>query len=78
MTLALHGIGVDGGAGTAGGKAVMLARGNIQAEPRMLHHGNVEQEVRRFLQAVESAAAQLREIRRQIPQDTPADILEFI
>jgi len=78
MTLALHGIGVDGGAGTAVGKAVMLARGNIQAEPRMLHHGSVEQEVRRFLQAVESAAAQLREIRGQIPQDTPADILEFI
>jgi len=43
-----------------------------------LDHGNVEQEVERFLRAVDEAAAQLREIRRQIPQETPADILEFI
>ena len=78
MTLALHGIGVESGYVTAVGQAVVLARGNIQAEPRLLHHGRVEEEVQRFLQAVEKAAAQLREIRRQIPEDTPPDILEFI
>ena len=78
MTLALLGIGVDGGAGTAVGKAVTLARGNIQAEPRLLPPTKVEEEVERFLRAVEDAAAQLREIRRQIPEETPADILEFI
>ena len=78
MTLALHGIGVDAGIGTAIGRVVMLARGNIQVEPRMLDHGNVEQEVERFLHAVEEAATQLREIRQQIPEETPADILEFI
>jgi phosphotransferase system enzyme I (PtsI) len=78
VTLALHGIGVDAGIGTAIGRVVMLARGNIQVEPRMLDHGNVEQEVERFLHAVEAAATQLREIRSQIPEETPADILEFI
>ena len=78
MTLALQGIGVDAGIGTAIGRVVMLARGNIQVEPRMLDHGDVEQEVKRFLHAVEEAAAQLREIRQQIPKETPADILEFI
>ncbi len=78
MTLSLHGIGVDGGIGTAVGRIAMLARGSIQAEPRMLHHGNVEQEVARFLAAVKSAADQLRQIRSQIPPDTPPDVAEFI
>ncbi len=78
MTLALLGIGLDGGPAIAVGKAVMLARGNLQAEPRMLQHGDVEAEVKRFLDAVETAAAQLREIRERIPPDTPSDILEFI
>ncbi len=78
MTLALLGIGLDGGPAIAVGKAVVLTRGNLQAEPRMLQHGDVEAEVKRFLDAVETATAQLREIRERIPPDTPADILEFI
>lgn len=78
MTLALHGIGVDTGIGTAIGKVLMLSRGNIQAEPGMLHGGQVEQEVQRFFSAVRTAANQLTAIRAQIPADTPDDILEFI
>ena len=78
MTLALHGIGVDGGQATAIGQVVMLTRGKLQVEPRMLDHGNVEGEVERYRRAVAEAARQLRDIRRRIPADTPDDILEFI
>jgi len=78
VTISLLGIGVEAGMGTAIGPALILASGRIQVEPRMLDHGNVEQEVERFLQAVRSAARELRQIRDQIPPDTPADILEFI
>ncbi len=78
MTLAITGIGVEGGRSTAVGRAVTLSRGNLRPEPRMIPQSRVEAEVDRFRAAVETAAAQLREIRRRIPDDTPADIVEFI
>ncbi len=78
MTLAFTGIGVSGSRATAVGPAASLARGNIRAEPRLLPRNQVEREVERFRAAVERAAAQLREIRREIPEDTPSDIVEFI
>ncbi|HID44279.1 MAG TPA: phosphoenolpyruvate--protein phosphotransferase [Chromatiaceae bacterium] len=78
MTLALQGIGVDTSISTAIGKVLMLSRGSIQAEPGMVAQNRIEEEVQRFFNAVAEAAGQLREIRKQIPADTPPDILEFI
>ncbi|WP_457671866.1 phosphoenolpyruvate--protein phosphotransferase [Thiolapillus sp.] len=78
MTLAIQGIGVDTSISTAIGKVLMLSRGNIQAEPGMIPHNQIEAEISRFLRAVQQASAQLQDVRKQIPEDTPADILEFI
>jgi len=78
MTLAIQGIGVDTSTSTAIGKVLMLSRGNIQAEPGLVAGDRIEEEVQRFFNAVKEAAGQLREIRKQIPKDTPPDILEFI
>lgn len=76
MTLAIQGIGVD--TSTAIGKVLMLSRGAIQAEPGMIPQGKIAAEIERFFDAVEQAARQLRGVRKQIPDDTPPDILEFI
>ena len=78
MTLAIQGIGVDTSISTAIGKVLMLSRGNIQAEPGLVAGNRIEEEIQRFFNAVKEAAGQLREIRKQIPKDTPPDILEFI
>ncbi len=78
MTLAIQGIGVNASINTAIGKVLMLSRGNIQAEPGMISANDIPAEIERFFAAVEQAAAQLKDVRKQIPDDTPADILEFI
>jgi phosphotransferase system enzyme I (PtsI) len=78
MTLAIQGIGVSASINTAIGKVLMLSRGNIQAEPGMISASRIPAEIKRFFSAVEKAAAQLKDVRKQIPEDTPDDILEFI
>ncbi len=78
MTIAIQGIGVCSGISTAIGKVLMLSRGSIQAEPGMVPASEVDAEVQRFFNAVQTAAKQLTEIRKEIPADTPPDILEFI
>ncbi|WP_456373256.1 phosphoenolpyruvate--protein phosphotransferase [Thiolapillus sp.] len=78
MSIAIQGIGVSSGIRTAIGKVLMLSRGSIQAEPGMIPANRIEAEVERFFHAVQLAATQLTEIRKEIPADTPADILEFI
>ncbi len=78
MTIAIQGIGVSSGIHTAIGKVLMLSRGSIQVEPGMVPASEVEVEVQRFFDAVHTAAKQLTDIRKQIPADTPPDILEFI
>ncbi|WP_456408122.1 phosphoenolpyruvate--protein phosphotransferase [Thiolapillus sp.] len=76
--ITIQGIGVDTSIGTAIGKVLMLSRGAIQAEPGMVPQSKVEAEIERFFSAVDQAAGQLREVRNQIPDDTPPDIIEFI
>jgi phosphotransferase system enzyme I (PtsI) len=78
MSIAIQGIGVSSGISTAIGKVLMLSRGSIQAEPGMVSANGIDAEVERFFHAVQVAATQLTEIRKQIPADTPPDILEFI
>ncbi|WP_457673969.1 phosphoenolpyruvate--protein phosphotransferase [Thiolapillus sp.] len=78
MTIAIQGIGVSSGISTAIGKVLMLSRGSIQAEPGMVPPGDIEAEVQRFFNAVQVASRQLMDIRKEIPPDTPPDILEFI
>ena len=78
MTIAIQGIGVNSSISTAIGKVLMLSRGSIQAEPGMVPASRIDAEVERFFHAVQIAANQLVDIRKQIPADTPPDILEFI
>jgi len=76
MSLVLHGIGVS--RGIAIGKAHIIVRGSIEvlesAIPRIL----IEDEVARFLKAVETARLQLSSIRDRIPAGTRPDIATFI
>ncbi len=76
MTLALHGIGVS--RGYAIGRVHVLHRG----EPEILEYAipptYIDDEVKRFQNAVLLARAQLREIRDQIPTSVSQDIVEFI
>ena len=79
MTIACLGIGVDSGIGVAIGNAYRLRLGPTTAvAPSCVPKQQIEKEVHRFTTAVTAAAAQLREIRDQIPASTPSDIVEFI
>ncbi len=76
MTLELDGIGVS--RGIAIGKAHVYERGTLEAVEYCLPKYKIEQEVKRFRSAVETAKEQLRSVRSQIPKDAPADIAAFI
>jgi phosphotransferase system enzyme I (PtsI) len=76
MSLALPGIGVS--RGIAIGKAHVLQRGSIEVLESVLPPHLIENEVNRFLQAVQNARQQLESLRERIPPGTRADIAAFI
>jgi phosphotransferase system enzyme I (PtsI) len=76
MSLALSGIGVS--RGVAIGKAHVIMRGSIDVAECSLPGDLIEDEISRFLNAVETARQQLESIRQRIPKDTRADIAAFI
>ena len=76
MSLVLNGIGVS--RGVAIGKAHIILRGSIEVVESAITPQFVEDEVTRFLNAVETARLQLNSIRDNIPADTRADIAAFI
>ncbi len=78
MTVACIGIGVGGAASVALGDAFLLCRGPLCVTPSWVATEHIEDEVRRFEGAIAIAGRQLREVRGQIPGDTPSDIAEFI
>ncbi|MCK5479852.1 MAG: phosphoenolpyruvate--protein phosphotransferase [Gammaproteobacteria bacterium] len=76
MSLALSGIGVS--RGVAIGKAHVIMRGSIDVLEISIPENLIEDEILRFLGAVETARQQLQSIRQRIPKDTRADIATFI
>ena len=76
MSLALSGIGVS--RGVAIGKAHVILRGSIEVLESTISDHLVEDEVSRFLNAVDSARRQLRAIHEHIPASTGVDITAFI
>jgi len=76
MSVQLTGIGVS--RGIAIGEAHVLQRGEIEVTEYAIPRELLEDEVRRFRQALEIARGQLRDIRNRIPAGTRADIVEFI
>ncbi len=75
MSLALSGIGVS--RGVAIGKAHFL-RGSIEVVERTLPESQLEEEVARFLNAVDIARRQLESLRERIPVGTTVNIAAFI
>lgn len=78
MTVACIGTGVGGAVSIAIGDAYIISRGPVCVAPSWIDKADIENEVERFETALHMAGEQLREVRRQIPLDTPSDIAEFI
>lgn len=76
MSLALSGIGVS--RGVAIGKAHIILRGSIEVLESAIPGHLIEEEVARFLSAVDSARRQLQAIQERIPVNTGVDIAAFI
>jgi len=76
MSLVLHGIGVS--RGIAIGKAHIIVRGSIEVLESAIPSILIEDEVARFLNAIETARLQLSSIRNHIPTGTRPDIAAFI
>ncbi|MDE2090150.1 MAG: phosphoenolpyruvate--protein phosphotransferase, partial [Gammaproteobacteria bacterium] len=72
----LSGIGVSHG--IAIGKAHVLQRDQMEIPESSIPAQRVEDEVRRFMAALETAKRQLKDIRKRIPSTTRADITSFI
>ena len=78
MTVACTGIGVGGAVSVALGDAFLLCRGPLCVTPSWVATEQIEDEIQRFEEAIAIAGRQLRDVREQIPGDTPSDIAEFI
>lgn len=76
MTLALSGIGVS--RGIAIGKAHIILRGTVEVLESAIPNHLIEDEVARYLKAVERARHQLEDIRERIPENTRVNIAAFI
>ena len=76
MSLALSGIGVS--RGVAIGKAHIIVRGSLEVLESAIPHELIEDEIARFLRAVDAARLQLKNLRDRIPQNTRVDIAAFI
>ena len=76
MSLALSGIGVS--RGVAIGKAHIILRGSLEVLESAIPAELIEDEIARFLRAVDAARQQLEDLRGRIPQTTRADIAAFI
>lgn len=76
MSLVLSGTGVS--RGIALGKAHILHRGQIEIPEYVIPKNYIKDEINRLKKALIAAAAQLKAIRKHIPENTPADIGSFI
>ncbi len=78
MSLACTGIGIGVSNAVAMGHAYVLRRGAVEIAPNWIEEHEVDAEVQRFRNAIDSARKQMHAVRDHIPADTPPDIAEFI
>jgi phosphotransferase system enzyme I (PtsI) len=78
MSLACTGIGIGSFHSIALGDAYVLHRGPVEVSPHWIDEEQVEEEIARFQRAIQTARHELQAVRDQIPEETPADIAEFI
>ncbi|MFO1421265.1 MAG: phosphoenolpyruvate-utilizing N-terminal domain-containing protein [Candidatus Competibacteraceae bacterium] len=76
MPFSLHGIGVS--RGYAIGRTYLLQRNQVEITEYTIPDTIVEDEVRRFLNSLDLARQQLREIRVRVPTTAPGDVTAFI
>ncbi len=76
MTLALYGLGVS--RGIAIGQAYVLAHDELRITEYKIAADQVDKEIARFEDALDTALQQLQQVRYQIPTNTPVDIQSFI
>ena len=76
MTIALHGMGVS--RGIAIGKVHIVKRDQLDIRKYSIKKGLIDEEIKRFENALANARQQLRVIRERIPEATSADIEAFI
>jgi phosphotransferase system enzyme I (PtsI) len=76
VTFSLHGIGVS--RGVAIGKAHIIVRTQLEIDDYPVAPEDAPREIERLRDAVRQAKADLREVRKQIPRTTAADIAAFI
>jgi phosphotransferase system enzyme I (PtsI) len=76
MTVELQGIGVS--RGIAIGRAHILFHNQPDVREYLIPAFAIEQEVERFLDAIDQAKQQLKSIRNHIPANAPADVTSFI
>ncbi|MHB8254862.1 MAG: phosphoenolpyruvate--protein phosphotransferase [Acidiferrobacter sp.] len=74
--LALHGKGVS--SGIAIGRAYVLKRERVKVPEYVVPGSQVEQEIERFLAAIDSARTELSEIRNHIPAGAPVEAASFL
>ena len=74
--LALHGKGVS--SGIAIGRAYVLKRERLKIPEYVIPAAFVEDEVQRFLEAVETTRRELSDIRDHIPPDAPVETASFL
>lgn len=74
--LALHGKGVS--SGIAIGRAYVLKRERVKVPEYVVPTHGIDQEIQRFLAAIEGARKELSEIRDHIPPEAPVEIASFI
>ncbi len=78
MSIACTGIGVSGRRRIAVGRAHLLLRGQVEVIPMEVPKAELDNETDRFRRALATAQQQLRQIRDQIPANTPSGIAAFI
>ncbi len=76
MTITISGTGIS--RGIAIGRAQRLDDGELEIYEAAVPRELIEDEVARFRRAVRTARQQLKAIRNSIPENTPADITDFI
>ena len=74
--LALHGKGVS--SGIAIGRAYVLKRERVKVPEYVVPAHSIDQEIQRFLAAIEGARKELSEIRDHIPAEAPVEVASFI
>ena len=76
MTFTLHGIGVS--RGIAIGRAHIVEHAELVIDDYPVDGDDIPREIERLRDAVQQAKNDLRDVRKQIPSDTTADIAAFI